>query len=82
METNYLTKKEALKFINHCYENSIFIYGAERFKIDQDKIIPDLSGIIDCSSLINNDYKASAIALIKFIESYDDDEYQLFTIVY
>lgn len=82
METDYLTKIEALEFIKECERRDVFIYGLERYEIVDGKIMPDMDGIADFSAISINDVSKSILSAKNFMDLFDDSSGQRFTITY
>ncbi len=82
METEFLTLEAAYSFIHDCENKEIFVYGIERFLVDESGFVPDLNGIADFSSLSKSQVSSSLAYSKKFLDSFDYNEKQRFRIIF
>jgi len=82
METNCMTKKESLCFLDECNKRKYFIFGVERFICNKEGKTPDINGIADFSSLVITEVELSIIAAQSFLSEYGDNLFERFVITY
>lgn len=82
METGLLTKSEAIKFLASAENANLIVTGVERLLKVEDGVLPDLDGIMNASSLAEEDPKLSIEAAKQFISTFPEYAEQLFTIGY
>ncbi|MDO5658167.1 MAG: hypothetical protein Q4G36_07570 [Paracoccus sp. (in: a-proteobacteria)] len=82
METEFLTADQALRFINACEKDKVFIFGVERFICVDGRITPDLGGIADFSSLSSQDVSGSVSSARSFLSLFGDVDQERFKLVY
>ena len=82
METEELTYIDTLDFIEQCRNDHIYIYGIERFLIEDDRLVPDLGGILDASNVLDQGFEKTIQAARWYLSNYGEEVNERFCIVF